>query len=103
MFSKSMHRYALSVAFAAALPALASAQAVCGPRESIVSTLGDKYQESRQALGLVGQDGRGVMELFVSKKGSWTMLMTYAKGSTCIVAAGQAWEHTPGEVAGAGI
>jgi hypothetical protein len=103
MFSNSIARFALTVVFATALPALASAQAVCGPRDSIVSTLGDKYQESRQALGLVGQDGRGVMELFVSKKGSWTMLMTYAKGSSCIVAAGQAWEHTPGEVAGAGI
>mgnify|MGYP006334448325 CR=1 FL=1 len=103
MFSNSVYRIAMAAAFASALPALASAQAVCGPRASIVTTLGDKYLESRQAMGLVGQDGRGVMELFVSKKGSWTMLMTYAKGATCIVAAGQSWEHSPGEVAGAGI
>ena len=103
MISTYVRSLALTLAFTAALPALASAQAVCGARAQIVSTLGEKYLESRHGLGLVGKDGQGMMELFVSKRGSWTMLMTMAQGTTCIIAAGQQWEASSQNIAGAGI
>jgi predicted methyltransferase len=103
MFAK----FQISVLTAAACLALAipaaSAQVPCGSRDVIVTTLGEKYKESRQSLGLVGQDGKSVIELFVSEKGTWTMLMTSAKGATCVVAAGVGWQAAPQKVAGAGI
>lgn len=89
---------------ASALVTPASAQVLCGSREALIATLNsEKYQESRRAFGIVGQSGAGVMELFVSKAGTWTLLMTYAKDATCIVAAGYAWEATPGDVFGQGL
>jgi hypothetical protein len=58
------------------------------------------YAESRRA---VGQDGKGVIELFVSDKGTWTMPVTATRGNTCIIAAGLGWQGVPKQLAGAGI
>ena len=33
-----------------------------------------------------------VLEVFASKKGSWTFLITMPNGLTCVVASGQSWE-----------
>ena len=48
------------------------------------------HQETPQAVGLSG-DG-GVVEVLVSPDGDWTMLVSYPKRPTCVVAAGPAWE-----------
>ncbi len=92
----SIHRVCLPVvaaalAFAAAGPA--EAQSVCGDRAEIIKVLGNKYQELPAAFGIAGQ--RNLAELFVSKSGSWTMLMTQPQGVTCILATGQSWEALP--------
>ncbi len=82
---------AAALAFAAAGPA--AAQSVCGDRAEIIKVLGNKYQELPAAFGIAGQ--RNLAELFVSKSGSWTMLMTQPQGTTCILATGQSWEELP--------
>lgn len=76
-----------------AFSAPAQAQSVCGPRAEIIKVLGNKYQEMPKAFGIAGQ--RNLAELFVSKSGSWTMLMTKPEGVTCILATGQSWEELP--------
>lgn len=67
--------------------------AMCGDRAEIVGQLAQRYHEERRAGGLLSD--RGVAELFVSAKGTWTMLVTLANGKGCIIAAGQDWEDDP--------
>lgn len=70
----------------------ASAQAVCGKREDIVKQLEEKYGETRNGMGV--QQGRGVVEVYSSAEtGSWTILVTNARGMSCLMAAGEAWEN----------
>jgi hypothetical protein len=80
-------------------PAAATSMSYCGERTKIVEVLNTKYQESRLSGGIIGEAGTGIMELFVSKKGTWTILATMAQGKTCIVAAGQAWQEMLDKVA----
>jgi hypothetical protein len=65
----------------------------CGKHDAIVAALKNHYQESRQAIGLAAT--AGVVELFVSATGTWTMIVTTPSGQTCIAAAGRAWQNTP--------
>ena len=63
---------------------------LCGERGAILKSLEQKHQETRQALGL-SADG-GVLEILVSPSGGWTILVTYPKRPTCVVAVGEAWQ-----------
>ena len=74
---------------AASKPAEA-APTLCGDRDQILERLEQTHEEKPQALGLSG-DG-GVIEVLVSPEGGWTMLITYPKRPTCVVAVGEAWQ-----------
>ena len=83
---------ALSAVFAtialASIPA--AAQTACADHNQITDRLATYYSESRVGSGL---DGNGhVIEVFASRQGSWTMLVTFPDGRTCLIAAGEAWE-----------
>lgn len=67
----------------------AIAQNVCGPREELVLRLWNKWQEAQIAHGLVN-DGR-LVEVFVSKEGSWTILISDPNGRSCAASAGKNW------------
>lgn len=70
-------------------PALA---ANCAPRETVVERLASKYGESRKSMGLGANNA--VVEVFASEEtGTWTITVTSAKGMTCLVASGQAFEE----------
>ena len=71
----------------------ASAQSVCGDRSEIVTRLETGYEEKAAAIGLSGNGG--VVELYKSEKGSWTLLITRPSGMSCLIAAGESWEDTP--------
>ena len=81
-----------------AVPPVADAAQVCGPRDKIVAKLGKQFNEDRKSLGLSG--GASVIELYVSFKGSWTLVATNTKGVACLMAAGEAWQDAPQAVAG---
>lgn len=68
----------------------ASAQTVCGPHEEIIKRLETGYKEARTGFGIAGNGG--LVELFVSEKGTWTFLFTRPDGVTCLMAAGGDWE-----------
>ncbi len=68
----------------------AAAQALCGERAHIVDRLDLEYSEAPMALGL-SADG-ALVEVMVSPSGSWTILVTYPKKLTCVVATGDGWE-----------
>lgn len=62
----------------------------CAARSDMIGLLKDRYKEAPRALGMIAS--RGVMEVYVSEEGTWSILMTSAKGKTCIIAAGKNWE-----------
>ncbi len=79
------------VATALALPAMA--QTVCGDRAKFLNHLSRSYSEAPQAMGLISNGA--ILEVLVSKDGSWTIIVTRPNGLSCIMAAGEAWENLP--------
>ncbi|MEX0346602.1 MAG: hypothetical protein AB3N20_16880 [Rhizobiaceae bacterium] len=77
----------------------AAAQA-CSKHEEIVEKLKGKFQEKQLGYGLIGD--KAIMEIYASKKGSWTIIVTRSNGISCVVAAGTDWERTI-EVAGQAV
>lgn len=71
---------------------ISASAAVCMNHKNLVSFLSDRYSEAPHALGLV--EDRGLMEVYVSEKGTWTIVMTTAQGIACIIAAGDTWEES---------
>ncbi|MDP9137124.1 MAG: hypothetical protein M3N38_02970 [Pseudomonadota bacterium] len=77
----------------AAFAPTADAAQVCGPRDKIITALGEQFNENRKSLGLAR--GAAVVELFVSIGGSWTLVATDTKGVACLIGAGEAWQDAP--------
>ena len=63
---------------------------VCNSHEKFTTFLAKKYSEKRKAIGLVSNTG--MMEVYVSEKGTWSILMTATNGITCLIAVGDHWE-----------
>ena len=80
----------LTFAGGALVSAPAQAARVCGERDAILKRLEQRHEETPQALGL-SSDG-GVLEVLVAPDGGWTILVTYPKRPTCVVAIGEAWQ-----------
>lgn len=82
---------ALVAAFVVLVSAsVAGAQQLCLPRDAAVARLDGQYAEKVFGRGLV-QGGRAMIEVFVSKTGTWTVLITDVNGQSCMVAAGENW------------
>lgn len=81
---------ALGVAFILFPMNPATAQQICGERANFTLKLEKNFAEHPIAMGLT--DKGAVLEVFASKNGSWTFLITMPSGLTCIVASGQSWE-----------
>lgn len=96
-----MHRLAAAAVVIAAAGAAAAQSApqpatqsdatpMCAPRSDIVAQLEKKYGETRRGAGL--QNRGAVTEVFASAKtGTWTIIVTRPDGTSCAVAAGEAW------------
>lgn len=69
-----------------------AANRMCGNRSSLVEMLINKYNETPRALGL-SSSNKLAMEIYVSEKGTWTVMMTTTSGITCIMAAGNSWQQ----------
>jgi hypothetical protein len=83
---------ARSLLIAAALVLLsttAAAQNICAPRNDVVKRLWDRWQEAQITVAMIN-DGR-LLEIFVSKKGSWTAIISDPNGRSCVASAGQEW------------
>lgn len=78
-----------------------SAQQSCAPRDALVGHLGSKYEESQVAGGLRTQTE--IVEVWRSEQGSWTILVTDARGVSCIMAAGTHWREIEPSVELSGI
>lgn len=80
----------------------ASAEVQCAARDQVLSLLTDKYGETVQSAGVVG-DGL-VMEVYASDiTGTWTITMTLADGQMCLVTSGIGYNEATGVPAGSKI
>ncbi len=79
----------------ALFPNTSQAQTVCGPYEELTKRLETNYHETSAGFGLLGNGG--LVELYVSDKGTWSFLITRPNGITCLMAAGKHWEASTPE------
>ena len=69
----------------------------CAERDRVIERLASSYGESRQSIGLGANNA--VIEVFASlETGTWTITVTSPTGLTCLVASGQAFEATGGDL-----
>lgn len=71
-------------------PAMAQQPMACGERDSVLAQLKDKFQESPTGMGMTRAGA--VMELMTSDEGSWTLMLSFPNGRTCLIATGDQWE-----------
>jgi hypothetical protein len=62
----------------------------CGERAKMVKMLKDKYKEHSIGIG-ISNNGRGILGIFASARGSYSAILTNTKGMSCIMNAGHGW------------
>jgi hypothetical protein len=74
------------------LPSALNAQATCATRATLIEKLETGYGEAFAGGGL--QNSTSIFEVWFSEeKGTWTILMTRADGTSCIMASGTNWRE----------
>jgi|TARA_Y100000294_G_scaffold152322_1_gene150553 hypothetical protein len=71
----------------------ASAQPVCSTHRTVSDSLKKSYAEAPVSMGVTA--GGGVIEVYASPKGTWTLVITQPNGTSCLIAAGQGWKNLP--------
>ena len=76
------------------------ARTICAERTAIIERLKSGFHESYQGAGL--QNATSLVEIWSSDEtGSWTMLLSKADGTSCVIASGVNWQFgQEAEVAG---
>tara|TARA_B100000315_G_C14553179_1_gene576855 strand:- start:956 stop:1267 length:312 start_codon:yes stop_codon:yes gene_type:complete len=93
--------FTLGLIFLSLNAAPASAQQAvlpCGERAEIVEQLTNNFSETPVSMGLT-KDG-AVLEMFVSKDRTFTVVVTQPSGISCLVASGGSWENLESALAG---
>ena len=76
------------------VPTATEAQVSCIQRDELVRSLAEKYNEKQTAIGLEAAGGKSRMvEVFVSATGSFTILLSYPNGVSCVAASGEGWRQ----------
>ncbi len=93
-----MRRYTTAILTALILGSVliapaAVAQPVCGSHNTVSDNLKKSYSEAPVSMGLTM--GGGIIEVFASDEGTWTMVITQPNGVSCLIAVGQNWETLP--------
>ena len=68
-----------------------SAQTVIKDRDHLIKWLKEKHGESRRILSRAGSGH--VIEIFVSRKRTWTVVVTTPGGLTLLTSAGDSWQE----------
>jgi hypothetical protein len=93
--------FGLSLGFAAVIAAADMAQAQqtnrCAARDVVLDRLANGYGETRRSIGLATNNS--IIEMHASNStGSWSITVTSANGTTCLVAAGSSFEEIEEEL-----
>ena len=83
----------LSAAPAAAQSPIADI--ICAPTPQMEKRLASYRNITKAASGL--RNPEEVLEVWTGAEGTWTMVIRYASGTSCIVAMGDAWQMAQGE------
>ncbi len=73
-----------------AIPASPIAEVICQPTEKMQKKLAHQFGETRRARGTRGPEQ--ILEVWTDSRGDWTLVVTYATGTSCIVAMGENWQ-----------
>lgn len=79
----------LAISATAAQASSPIADVICEPTDRMHDKLAQQFGESRTASGVRGPEQ--VMEVWTADDGGWTLVVTYATGTSCIVAMGEHW------------
>jgi hypothetical protein len=63
------------------------AEVICVPRAELVQRL-----QGAEIAGSGLRDAEAVLEVWTRPSGDWTLVQSYANGTACILAMGEAWE-----------
>ena len=74
----------------------ANAQTMCAPWEKLAANLKAEYAEKPISNGIVNNGS--LIQVFASKNGSWSLVMTDPRGISCLIATGESWENMPEEI-----
>lgn len=89
---RAISKCLITAAFAS-LPAAALAENTCANRDTVVERLAMGYGETFQGGGI--QSEERIFEVWYSEEdGTWTILLTKADGTSCVMASGTDW-RTP--------
>ena len=93
--SRTVRIGALALVVAAALffgAAAAKGQNIpCGDRGVVLEHLKKHFGEKRSAVGVTA-NGR-LIEIMTGPQGSWTILVSYPGGPTCLILNGEGWRQ----------
>ncbi len=68
----------------------AAAQSPCNQREKVIGHLAEKYGETPVAVGVTNKGG--LVEVLSTGDGNtWSIIVSTPDGTSCLVAAGEAW------------
>jgi len=87
-----------ALALLVSAPAMAQQQMACGDRSDLLGHLKEKFKESAAGVGMTGTGT--VIELMTSESGSWSLILTFPTGRSCLMATGDGWEQGKAKVAG---
>ncbi|WP_370316147.1 hypothetical protein [Sagittula sp.] len=71
------------------------ADIICAPTPQMEKRLASHRNITKAASGL--RNPEEVLEVWTGAEGTWTMVIRYASGTSCIVAMGDAWQMAQGE------
>lgn len=74
---------------AQALASSPIAEVLCQPTEQLRDRLTGQFGAKRHASGIRGPEE--IMEVWTDARGDWTLVITYAGGTSCILAMGEDW------------
>lgn len=87
-----MLKYALAASVACFAMSANAQNQQCGPRLAVIESLSGNYSETRHTL-MLGVDR--LFEIYANlETGTWTALVTFPDGKSCIAASGTGFELT---------
>lgn len=63
------------------------AEVICFPRQELMTRM-----TGAEVAGLGLRDSEALVEVWRRPSGDWTLVQSYANGTACILAMGEAWE-----------
>ena len=74
----------------------ADAQSVCAVHQTVVEKLKKTFDEQATSAGL--SSNGGMLEVYTSPTGTWTIVLTRPDGISCLMATGEHWEDMVREI-----